>query len=174
MDTLTAIYTRRSVREYAPGKVEDAEIDKLLRAGMAAPSAGNSRPWHFLVIDDPALLAKIPAVHPYAQMAAKAALAIMVCAEPARERFSGYWPQDCAAATQNILLAANALGLGAVWCGIHPANDDASLRELFSIPENIEALSLIVVGRRGADAKGLKDPGRYDADRVHRNQFGSQ
>ena len=168
MDALFAIYTRRSVRQYAPGKVEEDQIDKLLRAGMAAPSAGNSRPWHFIVIDDPEKLAKVPTALPYAQMAAQAALAIMVCADPGLERFPGYWPQDCAAATQNILLAAHAQGLGAVWCGIYPGNEEHTVREIFDIPKTIMPLSLIVIGK---DPTESKDPGRYDADRVHRNRF---
>lgn len=169
MDALFAIYTRRSIRQYDSGKVEEEQIRNLLKAGMSAPSAGNSRPWHFVVIDDQDKLAQIPAIHPHAQMAAQAALAILVCAEPGLEKYPGYWPQDCAAATQNILLAANAQGLGAVWCGVYPGiTDDSKFRKLFALPDSVIPMSLVVIGRKTSE---LKDPERYFEDRVHRNKF---
>ncbi len=169
MDALFAVYTRRSVRQYGSGGVDEAQIENLLKAGMAAPSAGNSRPWHFVVIDDVAKLSEISEIHPHAKMAAHAALAIMVCAEPALERYPGYWPQDCAAATQNILIAAHAQGLGAVWCGIYPGiKDDSAFRKLFCLPDSVIPLSLVVLG---PEKEEPKDPGRFDKDRVHRNMF---
>lgn len=169
MDALFAVYTRRSVRQYDSGGIGEEQVENLLRAGMAAPSAGNSRPWHFIVIDDAKKLSEISDIHPHAKMAVHAALAIVVCADPTLERSPGYWPQDCAAATQNILIAAHAQGLGAVWCGIYPGiKDDSSFRKLFCLPDSIVPLSLVVLGPQ---KKEPEDPGRYDKDRVHRNVF---
>ena len=120
MDTLLAIRTRRSIRAYQDKPVPEELTQKLLAAAMQAPSARNQQPWQFIVIDDRALLAKIPGVMPNAAMAAEAPLAILVCAELALEKSQGYWVLDCAAAVENMLLAAHALGLGAVWCGVYP------------------------------------------------------
>lgn len=168
MDTLFAMFTRRSVRQYDPGKVEEEQIENMLKAAMSAPSARNSRPWHFVVIDEPEKLSKISFAHPHASMAANATLAILVCSEPELEKISGYWQQDCAAATQNILLAAHAQALGAVWCGIYPGVSDSELRELFELPEGIIPMSIVVIGRKPSEPK---DPERYMAERVHRNKF---
>ena len=169
MDALFAIYTRRSVREYDPGHVEEEQLENLLKAAMSAPSAGNSRPWQFVVIDDREKLARIPFIHPHAKMAAHAAMAILVCGDPERERYPGLWPQDCAAATQNILLAAHAQALGAVWCGVYPDKElPEAFRELLEIPEEIIPFSLVVIGRRPSEPK---DPERYDSSRVHLNKY---
>lgn len=168
MDTLLAIFTRRSVRNYEPGQLTKEQINNLLKAAMAAPSAGNSQPWHFVVVDDHNKLKQISSFHPYAKMASQAALAILVCAEPALEKFPGYWPQDCAAAVQNILLAAHAQGLGAVWVGIHPGNDSAPFKELFELPQGIEPMALVVIG---SSSSAPEDPKRYLPERVHLNKF---
>ena len=169
MDALFAIFSRRSVREYLPGKLEEGQIDNLLKAGMSAPSAGNARPWQFVVIDQPEKLAAIPSVHPYARMAAGAPLAVLICGDPEKERYPGFWPQDCAAAAQNILLAAHAQGLGAVWCGVYPEEERVQLfQEMFSIPPAVIPFALIVIGRSASEAQ---DPERYDSRRVHRNKY---
>ena len=116
MNTLDAIRTRRSVRKYAAGRkpVAPETVRILLEAAMAAPSAGNQQPWHFVVVDDPAILDQIPAIHPFAQMAREAPLAVLVCGDTSLEKHKGYWVQDCAAAVENLLLAAHDQGLGAV------------------------------------------------------------
>lgn len=172
MDALFAIFSRRSVRQYESGKLEEAQVENLLKAAMSAPSAGNARPWHFIVVEDHEILSQIPGIHPHAAMASHAPFAILVCAEPALEKYPGYWPQDCAAATQNILLAANAQGLGAVWCGVYPGiKDDSQFRKLFNLPDKVIPMSLVVIGKRPEGAGEPKDPGRYDQSRVHRNKF---
>ncbi|WP_300523852.1 nitroreductase family protein, partial [Aminiphilus sp.] len=117
------ILKRRSIRNYTAEPVTEEQIRALLEAGMSAPSAGNQRPWHFVVITDRAIREEIPRLHPYASMVPRAPVVIAVCADPALERYPGYWPQDCAAATENILLSAEAQGLGAVWLGVHPDED---------------------------------------------------
>jgi nitroreductase len=110
METLQAIYTRRSVRDFKTDPVSEDDLHDLLRAGMQAPSARNEQPWHFIVIDDPALLHAIPEFHPASKMLLEAPLAILVCSDRKLESKRASWLQDCSAATQNILLAAHAKG----------------------------------------------------------------
>ena len=106
MDTLTAIHTRRSIREYQDKDISEELVLELLKAAMASPSARNQQPWEFVVITDPDLRKEIPAVCPFAQMIVDAPLAILVCGNLKIETAQGYWVIDCAAATQNLLLAA--------------------------------------------------------------------
>ncbi|MBN1261068.1 MAG: nitroreductase family protein [Anaerolineae bacterium] len=167
MDALENIMTRRSIRRYQDELISEDIVTQLLQAAMAAPSAGNQQPWHFVVIDDRALLDAIPEFHPYAQMLREAPLAIMICADLQNERHSGYWVQDCSAATQNLLLAAHALGLGAVWLGCYPREDRiAGLQNLFKLPESIVPLCVVSIGHP-AEEKGPAN--RYNLERVHRN-----
>ncbi len=169
MDVLEAIRTRRSIRQYEPRPVPDDLVHKVLAAGMAAPSARNSQPWHFVVVRDPALLAQVPRINPNAEMAGRAPLAILVCADPGLEISPGYWPVDCAAATENMLLAAHGLGLGAVWTGIYPREDRmAGYRGLLGIPDRVVPHSLVVLGY-AAERRPAED--RYRPDRVHENRW---
>ncbi len=169
MDALDAIYTRRSIRKYTPETVSDKDIEKLLRAGMAAPSAGNQQAWEFVVIDDRAVLDAIPNVHPYAQMVLDAPLCLVICADLSREKYAGFWVQDCSASTQNILVAAHAMGLGAVWLGIAPGGDRAhQVAELLKLPGGIEPLALIAVGHPDE----VKEPAeRFDPRKAHHNRW---
>lgn len=167
MDALEVILSRRSIRTYTDAPVSDQHIETLLRAGMAAPSAGNQQAWEFVVIDDRALLEAIPTVHPYAQMCARAPLCLAVCADPTREKYAGFWVQDCSAAVQNILLAAHALGLGAVWLGIAPGGDRAhEVADLLRLPAGIEPLALIAVGH---PAEMVEPDDRFDPLKTHHN-----
>jgi nitroreductase len=167
MDAMEAIFSRRSIRKFTSEGVPEQTIEELLKAGMAAPSAGNQQPWQFVVIDDRKILDEIPTVHPYSAMLKEANVAILVCGDPKAEKHKGYWVQDCSAATQNILIAVEALGLGAVWLGVYPREDRvAGIRKLLGLPEHIVPLSLIPVGYKGEQ----KPPAnRYDASRVHHN-----
>lgn len=169
METFLAIHTRRSIRSYTSASVDRAIIEDILRAGMAAPSAGNQQPWRFVVIDDRTMLEKIPAMHPYAAMASKAACAIMVCGDSTAERYPGNWMLDCSAATQNILLALHDKGFGGVWCGLWPVEDRVvSFRTLIGAPEHIIPLALIPLGV--PDQKpGAQD--RFDAAKIHWNRW---
>lgn len=166
---MKAILERRSVRKYTDQPVSEQDIKDLLTAAMAAPSAGNARPWHFVVINDRQILDEIPKFHQYAAMLKQAPVAILVCAEQALEKHKGYWVQDCAAATENILIAASAKDLGAVWVGVHPIDQYVlKLQELLKIPENITPFSLVAVGHAAEE----KEPAnRYDQTRVHNNQW---
>lgn len=169
MDALECLHSRRSIRQYTEEAVSDENIRTLLDAAMIAPSAGNAQPWHFVVIHDKTILDKIPSIHPYAGMASRAPLGILVCASPNEEKHKGFWPQDCAAATQNILLAANAIGLGAVWTGLHPVEDrEQAFRELLGIPAEIIPMSFLVIGHPKND--GVYQSRFVDA-KVHWNEW---
>jgi nitroreductase len=169
MDTMEAIHTRRSIRKFGRDPVGDDTLRALLAAAMAAPSAGNQQAWQFVAITDRAVLDAIPKVHPYAGMLKTAPLAILICGDLREESHAGYWVQDCAAATQNLLLAAHALGLGAVWLGVHPRPDrEKGLRELLGLPAEVMPLSLVAIGKP-AEKKGHED--RYREDRVHRDRW---
>jgi nitroreductase len=143
----------------------------MLRAAMAAPSAGNQQPWHFVVVTDKALLAKVPEIHPHASMAPKAPLGVIVCGDPDLEKHKGYWVQDCSAAVENLLIAAHALGLGAVWTGIHPRDERAEgFRKLFHIPAHVVPLAFIPIGY---PAEEKLPANRFQPSRVHDNTWGN-
>ncbi len=166
-----AIMTRSSVRSYTAQAVEQDKIELLLRAGMAAPTAGNRQPWEFIVVKERAVLDAFPAIIPGTHMAAKAQLAIVVLGSPAKALMPDYWVQDCSAATENILLAAHAMGLGAVWCGAYPNNDAdrvGQISELLSLPEGTMALSIIVIGYPDSEPV-VKD--KWDAAKVHYDKY---
>jgi nitroreductase len=167
MDTLEAIRTRRSVRKYEGRPVPEEVVQQLLAAAMNAPSARNQQPWQFVVIDDGRILADVAEINPNAPMARNAPLGILVCGDLSLEKSPGYWVVDCAAAVQNMLLAAHALGLGAVWTGVFPREERMEgLRRLFKLPANVIAHSLVIVGH-AAEHPSPHD--NYRPDRVHRN-----
>jgi len=169
MDVLEAILTRRSIRKYLDRPVPDEMVHTLLRAAMYAPSARNTRSWHFVVITERQLLDAVPTFHPYARMITQAPLAILVCGDEHLEPRTAYWVENCSAATQNMLLAAHALGLGSVWLGIYPNEDRVSgVRRLVPMPEHILPMALVVVGYP-AETPGT--PERYDPSRVHYNAW---
>lgn len=165
MDALDCLMTRRSIRTFSSQPVDPRQIQAALEAAMAAPSAGNAQPWHFVLITDRTLLDRVPEFHPYAAMSRQAQAAVLVCAEPALEKHPGYWPQDCAAATQNLLLALHAQGLGAVWVGVHPEPSRVgSFRKLLGIPDSVVPFSFIPLGHPDM-APGRVD--RFRPERVH-------
>ncbi len=147
---LDNIATRVSVRSYLDKPVEEVKIEQLLRAGMAAPSAVNKQPWHFVVVTDKEQLKALAKTNPYASMAAKAPLAIVVCGDMKKAlpgKAQEFWVQDCSAATENILLAANALGLGAVWTGTYPTEERCeAVAKVLQLPKSIVPLNIIVIG----------------------------
>jgi len=164
MDALEVIFTRRSIRRYTGEPVTADELHTILEAGMNAPSANNSQPWQFIVVDKREKLNAIMEVHPYSRMLAEAPLAIVVCGNPTASKF---WQQDCAAATQNILLAARAMNLGTVWLGVYPDEQRAaSVAALFGVPDDIKTMCIIAVGHP-AEHKGRAE--RYNAGKVHEN-----
>jgi len=136
---------------------------------MCAPSAGNEQPWQFVVIRDRQMLDSIPTAHPYAGPARQAPLVIVVCGDLNLEKHPGFWVQDCSAATQNLLLAARASGLGSVWCGVYPNEERVgAIRELLGLPQHVVPLSLVIIGYP-AESKGRQE--RFDAKRVHSERW---
>ena len=144
------ILSRTSVRAYTDQKVEKDKIEKLLRAAMAAPTAVNKQPWHFVVIEDKHVLEQIAEEIPTAKMAARAPLAITICGDMEKAldgEGRDFWVQDASAATENLLLAAHAMGLGAVWTSVYPIKDKVeATRALLKLPETIVPLGTIVIG----------------------------
>lgn len=166
---MKAILERRSIRKYTNEPVPEDDIKDLLKAAMAAPSAGNGQPWEFIVVKDRQLLMDITKAHPYAAMLAEAPLAIIVCGNPKQDRYEDYWVQDCSAATENILIAAQDKGLGTVWLGVYPKEERvAGIRKIFRIPEHIMPLNVIAIGH---PAEKKEPSGRYDENRVHLNKW---
>ena len=168
---MKAILNRRSIRRYTDQAIPEELITELLEAGMCAPSAGNERPWHFVVITERNLLNGITEIHSHAQMLKQAPVAIIVCADATCDKYPGssYLVQDCAAATENILLAAQDRGLGTCWLGVYPREDRMKgLTRLLGLPEHVIPVSAIALGFP-AEVKSAGS--RYDAARVHRNHW---
>jgi len=169
MDCLESIYTRRTIRKYTDKKVSDEIIEKLLKAGMSGPSTMNEQPWHFIVVTDRKLLEEIPKASLYAQMAKDAAVAIIVCGDPKLEKIEGFWSQDCCIAAQNILLAAHALELGAVWTAAYPLQDRVdNLQKIFNIPKNIIPLCVIPLGYPAEKKEPVE---KFKKERVHHDKW---
>ncbi len=168
---IDAIMTRSSVRSYTDQQVETAKIETLLKAGMAAPTAGNRQPWELIVINEREVLDAIPPIIGGAHMAAKAQLAIAVLGSAEKSLVPEYWVQDCSAVTENILLAAHAMGLGAVWCGAYPNNAEdkvGALQKLFNLPQEWRVLSIIVIGYPDSEPH-IKD--KWNPEKVHYNRY---
>ncbi|MDR0291518.1 MAG: nitroreductase family protein [Elusimicrobium sp.] len=165
METAEIIFKRRSIRKYKPGApVTDAQVKKLLSAAMAAPTARNMQEWEFLVLRDRKNLDKVLAAHPYAGMIKEAPCVIIVCGNTTKDPV-GYWPGDCSAALQNILLMATDMGLGSVWLGVYPREERVSaIKKAFDLPAHIMPLGIAVIGT-AAEEKTPED--RYDAAKVH-------
>jgi len=161
------IFSRRSIRKYTEQPVSEGDIKTLLEAAMAAPSASNRKPWHFVVVTERETLDRLADAHSYGKMLHEAPLCVSVCGDTkVSERF---WVQDCSAATENLLLAATALGLGAVWLGVHPSeNRVRDVRRILSIPEGFVPLNLISIGH---PAEEKEKRTQYDEAQVHRGRW---
>lgn len=172
MEPLEIIFTRRSIRKYKPEPVDRKDLRTIIEAGMHAPSARNQQPWQFIVIENNGIKEQITRAHPYASMLPGAPVAILVCGDTNLEKSSGYWPIDCSAATQNMLLAAHALGIGSVWLGVHPRNERKdAIRKICDLPENIEPFALIVLGYPD---EHKEKPARWKPERVQLNSWGKE
>jgi nitroreductase len=160
------IFERRSIRQYTDEPVSEVAVASLLEASMAAPSASNRKPWHFVAVTDRSRLQALADAHPYGKMLSQAPLAIAVCGDPS---ISDWWVQDCAAATENVLIAAAGLGLGGVWLGCHGRPErEQVVRDVLEIPQNIGVLSLLALGHP-AESKPART--QYDPMRVHHNAW---
>jgi nitroreductase len=165
---LNVIYTRLSVRQFTGEKVKKKDLMAMLKAGMSAPSAVNMQPWAFVVVTERGTLDKLCKALPYAKMLEKAGAAIIVCGVPDKDEIysKDYWVMDCSLASGNILLAAHALGYGAVWTAAYADKDRMkSVREILSIPENIIPLNVIPVGVPANKDEKPKD--KFREENIH-------
>ncbi len=169
MDAIEAILSRRSVRAYTAKPVTDADIETVLRAAMAAPSAGNQQSWRFVVTTQRETLDEMAESTPYGKMLREAPLAITVCADTRDLRHPMMWQQDCSAAAENALLAIHALGLGAVWLGYWPKMERVEpLKKTLGLPEGVEPLCVLAVGH---PADGQAPVDRFNLAHVHRERW---
>lgn len=159
------IFHRVSIRKYQPKAVESEKVEKLLRAAMAAPSACNQQPWEFYVVTNPAKIQELSQTSPYARCAAGAPVVFVPCYRREGLVAPMYADIDLSAAVENLLLEADALGLGAVWMGISPQPERmAAVEKVLDMPENLAAFALVPCGYP-AEARPQQD--RYDVNRVH-------
>ncbi|MCK8058475.1 MULTISPECIES: nitroreductase family protein [unclassified Fusibacter] len=163
---MKTINERRSVRKYLDKPVEQEKVEALLRAAMQAPSAGNQQPWEFIAIQNSQKLNALAKMSPYSRPIAESALAIVVVAAESRMKFPEYWQQDLAAATQNLLLEATDLGLGAVWLGVAPLEERMRfISELLELTEDSKVFSVVAIGYPVmADSNRFVD--RFDPSRI--------
>lgn len=166
MNAMDAILSRRSIRKFTDQPI-DAETKKLiLSAGFAAPSAHNLRPQHFLWLEDREVINKLIGISPYVKMFASCPAVLVVCGDA--EVSPMFWTADCAASSQNVLLAAHSLGMGACWCAAADAPFADEVAEAIGAPANLKAYSMIALGHTEVKKEG-KD--RYDEARVHNDKF---
>ena len=170
MDAMDALFSRRSIRKYTAEAITEEVLREILEAAMSAPSAGNQQSWHFIIIDDRKILNEVPTFHPHSLMLRGAPVAVLVCGDLHLEKHIGYWAQDCSAATENLLLAVHAKGLGAVWLGIYPREERvAGLRKLLAIPDHVIPFALVPIGHPAESKPPRSD--RYHALKIHHNRW---
>jgi nitroreductase len=168
---LNIISGRTSVRTFTPQAVAPELVESLLRAAMAAPSSKNRQPWHFVVVTQDTARQALAEQLPYAKMLRDAPLAIVVCGDTTVHTGESAisWVMDCSAATENLLIAAAATGLGAVWTGVYPYADRiTAVRKTLSLPENIVPLNVIAAGHP-AHLTAIKD--KWKSERIHYEQW---
>ncbi len=174
MDALQAIFTRRSVRDYTDKDVSDEMVETLLHAAMIAPSAVNNQDWAFVVVRDRKILGQLAdGLNRSGEMLRKAPVAIVVCGDwnLAIRHAKDYWIEDCSAATENILIAANALGLGAVWLGTYPQTDKMQrVATTLNLPGHIIPMCVISIGWPASLKESAVDE-RFDPEKIHFNQW---
>lgn len=147
MELLEGILTRRSIRKYKEREVEEEKIMKIINAGMYAPSSRNKRPWFFIIIKNRKILKEIADFHPYGKMLKSAPLAILICGNKIIQEVEGYIALDCAASTENILLAAHSMGIGSCWIGIYPRKERMDfIKKLLKLEEKLIPISLVALG----------------------------
>ncbi|MBP2650844.1 MAG: nitroreductase [Firmicutes bacterium] len=166
---MDSIFIRRSVRKYLNQPVESEKVEQLLKAAMQAPSAGNQQPWEFIVVQDKKLLSKLSLLSPYAGPINEAAVAIVMLGNKENVKFPEYLQQDLSAATQNLLLQAVELDLGAVWLGVAPIEERMKyIMELFDLPESIMPFAVIPIGYPETENKYID---RYEKVKVHYGRY---
>jgi nitroreductase len=167
MEKLDYILDRRSIRRFTDQKIDSKQIKAILTAAMYAPSAVNMQPWHFVVIDESSMMEKIMEIHPYARMLQTASHAVVVCGDEQAQHDDGYWVVDCGAATQNLLLAAHTMGLGACWVGLHPREERKSaFSRLLKLPSHVKPFALVALGY---PEEQKARPDRFHSEKVKYN-----
>jgi len=161
------IIGRRSVRKYTNESISQDKIDAMVKACFYAPMAMNKDPRELVIVTDKEKLAQIAEAHPYASFTKDAPLAIIVCAKLKKTRFD-FFIDDCAASTQNIMLAAKAMGIGSCWCGVFHTPLAEKFAEIIGTPENVIPYSLIVLGYPAEEGKL---PERNLENAVHYNNW---
>lgn len=163
---LDVIHSRKSVRDFTNAKVSLEQLDTLVRAGMASPSGMDRRPWEFIIVTDKEIMRRWADTLPYAAMLKRAQAAIVVCGRADKDNGgSPYWYVDCSAVTQNILLAAEAIGLGAVWTAAYPYEDRMGVvYDAYDLPSDVMPLCIIPIGYPAGDPKP-KD--KYNPAKIH-------
>ncbi|MCF7916011.1 MAG: nitroreductase family protein [Spirochaetaceae bacterium] len=172
MDAMKCILSRTSIRSFSDQVVEENILRKLLDAGMAAPSAVNMQPWMFVVLHKRELLDTLADKLPYAKMLKQAPVAIVVCGDLRKtldQREREYWVEDCSAAAENILLAAHALGLGAVWTAVHPVPSRVeAVQNTLHMPEYLIPLNVMPLGY---PAESREPKRKWDESKIHWNSW---
>ena len=175
MEALECILTRRSVREFDKNKTINKETAyNLIRAAMYAPSAHNKKPWEFVIVDNRSILDEFPKLQQWTKFAESAPMAIIVCKNlETSYKYSeteDFADIDCAAATQNMLLAAHAFGLGACWCGVAPMADKVKdFKKLLKLPEQLDPFSIVIMGYPVKEPFQPKE--RLDEQKIHWNKY---
>ncbi len=168
METIKAIMTRRSIRTWTDEPVTEEQRKIILEAAMNAPSAADARPWHFVAMDDPDVIQQFTNLGG-TEMLSESTYIVMVCGEPAKEIYPGFWPQDCSCAAQNMQLAAHDIGIGCVWVAVYPLEERVeTCRTILNIPDTITPFALVAMG---VPAETLSPELRYDAKRIHQNKW---
>lgn len=169
MEIIEAIASRRSIRKYTGQPVNPEDLEIVLKAGFQAPSAHNYQPRDYIIISNEETLAKIAVVHTYAKMLPQAGLGIIVCGDNKKQPLTGFLIADCAAAIQNMLLAAHGIGLGAVWCGLYPVNHlTRAIKNLCHLPSHMIPVGLVVLGQKAEE----KEPvARFEPAKIHREKW---
>lgn len=170
-DCISAILERRSVRSFDPARsISEEDMRTIVECGMSAPTAVNQREFHFVVVRDQALRTKLAGIHPYCKFVADpTAVGVLVCVDLSKCRLPDYWVQDLSAATENMLVAAAALGIGSTWCGVYPsqAGVEVEARKVLGIPESFKILNFIAFGYPMPDSPIAPRTSRFDAAHLH-------
>ena len=166
MDAIEAMLTRRSIRKYTETGISEHDLETMLDCAMSAPTAFNQQSWRFVVVRDQAVRSRLSVASKWAGMLESAPTVIVVCGDTRAERHEGaYWVQDATAALENVLIAANAIGLGAVWVGVHPWDDRiAAVKLALGLPDGIEPLGMVGIGH---PLESKPPAGRLDWGKVH-------
>jgi nitroreductase len=169
MDLFEAIRTRRSVRKFTDEPVAEEQLERLFRAAMAAASSGNQQPWRFIVVDDPQIRDRIGTLDVERGPYHVSPQLIVVCADIGSMKWKMHWLADCGAAIENLLLAAHAMGLGAVWQELYPYHQRvAEVRGILGIPDTVYPMAVVAVGH---PAERPDPVDRYDPAKVMRNHW---